>query len=116
MLMRADNGGVHRDVPVDLTRRIGCGLDLLEQSLPSTVGGPQAMALIDGLPWAEPFWQVTPLHTGSHPVQNPVDHLSVIPPPPTTPVADRQERPQPFPLSIRQITPPHVHINDLDAK
>ncbi|MER6305471.1 hypothetical protein [Streptomyces sp. NPDC001657] len=28
----------------------------------------------------------------------------------------RQERPQPSPLGIRQITPPHTHINDPDAK
>lgn len=115
MLVRADDGGVDRDVPVDLTRRIGCGLDLLEQPLPGTVGGPQAMAFIDGLPRAEPFGQVTPLHAGPHPVQNPVDHLPVIPPPPTTLVADRQERPQPFPLGIRQIAPPHVHTNDYGA-
>ncbi|MGX1135705.1 hypothetical protein RKD49_007895 [Streptomyces glaucescens] len=56
--------------------------------------------------------QVTPLNSGSHPMQNPVDHLSVIPPPPATPVPDRQERPQPFPRSIRPITPPHVYEND----
>lgn len=46
--------------------------------------------------------------TGSHPVENPVDHLPVIPAQSTTPVTDRQERPQPFPLGICQITPPHV--------
>ncbi|WP_407549074.1 hypothetical protein QOM21_08155 [Streptomyces sp. Pv4-95] len=28
-----------------------------------------------------------------------------------TPVADRQEWPQPFPLGIRQITPPHTRNN-----
>ncbi|MFJ9648963.1 hypothetical protein [Streptomyces sp. NPDC101206] len=44
------------------------------------------------------------------------DHLPVITPPATTPVADKQERPQPFPLGIAQITPPHVRINDLDAE
>ncbi|MFE2239621.1 hypothetical protein ACFXCU_09025 [Streptomyces virginiae] len=52
--------------------------------------------------------QVPPLHAGPHPVQDPVDHLTVIPSPATTPVADRQERPQLFPLSIRQVTPPHA--------
>ncbi|MFJ1551083.1 transposase [Streptomyces sp. NPDC088246] len=45
-----------------------------------------------------------------HPMQNPVDHLPVIPPLATTTVADRQERPQPFPLGIRQITPPTVRM------
>jgi hypothetical protein len=53
------------------------------------------------------------VNTGPNPVQNPVDHLPMIPPPAATPVADRQERPQPFPLSITQIAPPHDHVNDL---
>ena len=92
------------------------GLDLLEQTLPRPVGRPQPVAFIDRLPRPEPFGQVTPLNTGPNPVQNPGDHLPVVPPPATTPVADRQERPQPFPLGIRQISPPHVHINDTTAK
>lgn len=89
---------------------------LLEQTLPRPVGRPQPVAFIDGLPGREPFGQVTPLHAGPHSVQNPVDHLPVVPPPATTTVTDRQERPQPFPLGIREITPPHVHINDTGAE
>ncbi|ADI12949.1 hypothetical protein SBI_09831 [Streptomyces bingchenggensis BCW-1] len=53
---------------------------------------------------------------GSTDGDGPVDHLRVIPPPATTPAADRQERPQPFPLGVRQITPPHVHINNPKAQ
>ncbi|MEU6988950.1 hypothetical protein ABZ946_37085 [Streptomyces sp. NPDC046324] len=49
-------------------------------------------------------------------VQNSVDHLSMVPPPATTPVADRQERPQPFSMGIRQMTPPHAHINESGAE
>ncbi|WP_251018353.1 NUDIX hydrolase [Streptomyces sp. ISL-1] len=45
-------------------------------------------------------------------MQNPVDHLPVIPTPATTPVGRRQERPQPLPLRIRQIAPPHDHHNE----
>ncbi|GAP48254.1 uncharacterized protein SAZU_3081 [Streptomyces azureus] len=74
------------------------------------------MSFVDGLPWAEPFRQATPLNAGPHSMQNPVDHLPVVSPPATTPVADRQERPKPFPLDICQITPPHVHINDPDKE
>jgi hypothetical protein len=91
-------------------------LDLLEQALPRSVRGPQPVAFIDGLPRAEPFGQVTPLNARPHPVQNPVDHLPVVSPPATAPVTDRQERPQPLPLGIRQVTPPHVHINDAAMK
>ncbi len=107
--MRPHDGGVDRDVSVDLPGRVGLGLDLLDQAFPGSVGRPQAVAFIDGLPRAEPFGQVTSLNAGPHPVQNPVDHLSVIPPPTATPVADRQERPQPFPLDIRCSAPHAEH-------
>jgi len=112
MLMRPHDGGVDRDIPVDLILRVGRGLNLLEQTLPRPVGRPQPVPFVNRLPRPEPFRQVTPVNTGPHPVQNPVDHLPVIPPPATTPVTDRQERPQPFPLGITQITPPHTHRND----
>lgn len=43
MLMRTHDGGVDRDVPVDPPNRVGLGLDLLEQTLPSPVGRPQTV-------------------------------------------------------------------------
>ncbi len=46
------------------------GLDLLEQTLPGSVGRSQTVPFVDGLPRPEPFEQVTPLHCGPHPVQN----------------------------------------------
>lgn len=116
MLVGADDGGVDRDIPVDFPSSVGLGLDLLEQAFPGSVGRPQAVPFIDRLPRAEPLWQVTPLNAGPDPMQNPVDHLPVIPPPATSSVTYRQERLQPFPLGICQITPPHVHINDPDTK
>jgi hypothetical protein len=53
--MGAHGSGVHRDVPVDLTVRVGGGLDLLEQIFSGAVRRPQPMALVHGLPWAEPL-------------------------------------------------------------
>ncbi|GHI25931.1 hypothetical protein Shyd_73020 [Streptomyces hydrogenans] len=44
-------------------------------------------------------------------MQDPVDHLPVIPPPAATPVADRQETAAAVPLDITQITPPHAPFN-----
>ncbi|KPI31935.1 hypothetical protein OV320_2527 [Actinobacteria bacterium OV320] len=55
----------------------------------STIGRPQPVAFIDRLPRPEPLGQIPPLHPRSHPVQDPVDHLPMIPPPATTPRADR---------------------------
>jgi integrase len=52
------------------------------------------MALVHGLPRAEPLWKIAPVRPGPDPVENPVDHLSVITPPSAPPIADRQKRPQ----------------------
>ncbi len=91
------------------------GLNLLQQPFPGSVSGPEPMALVDRLPRTGPLRQITPVHPGPYPVQNPVDHLPVITPPPTPPVAHRQERPQPLPLGIRKtasLTLPHTQGND----
>jgi hypothetical protein len=74
------------------------------------------VVFVDSLLRAESLGQVPPLNAGPHPVQNSVDHLTVIPPLAATAAAHRKERPQPFPFGIRQISPPHVHINDLWTK
>lgn len=95
MLMRTHDGGVDRNVPVHVTGRVGRGLNLLQQPLPRPVRRPLPMTFIDGLPWPEPLGKITPVHPGSHPVQDPVDHLPMVSPPATPVVADRQERPQP---------------------
>lgn len=115
VLVRAHDGGIHRDIPVDLAHRVGLSLDLLQQPFPGAVRRPEPMALIDRFPRPEPLRQITPVHPGPHPVQYPVDHLPVVTPAPAPTIADGQERPQPFPLRVRQITvftPPHTRDND----
>lgn len=72
VLVRAHDGGIHRDVPVDLADRVGCCLELLQQSLPGAVRRPEPMALVDRLPRPEPLRQIAPVHPGPHPVQDPV--------------------------------------------
>jgi hypothetical protein len=49
------------DSNVDLTIHVGGGLDLLEQVLPGTVRRPQSMALVHGLPRAEPLGKIAPV-------------------------------------------------------
>lgn len=115
VLVGAHDGGVHRDVPVGLAGRVGRSLNPLQQTLPGAVGRPEPMAFVDRLPRPEPVWQIAPVHPGPHPVQNPVDHLPVITPPPAPTVAHRQKRSQPLPLGVRQITaftPPHTRNNE----
>src|SRR4029077_10122788 len=88
----------------------------VEQISPGPVRGPQPMALVHGLPRAEPLWKVAPVRPGPDPVENPVDHLSVITPPSAPPIADRQKRPQLLPLSVCQITPPHARTTSRTAQ
>lgn len=116
--MSAHARRVDRDVPVHVTRGVGCGLDLLQQMFPGAICGPQPVALVNSLPGPEPLGKVAPLHTGPHSVQNPVDYLPMVPPPATTTIAHRQERPESFPLGIRQVTtliPPHTQTNEPGA-
>jgi hypothetical protein len=49
VLVGATDGGTDRDIPVDLARGVDRGLDLLEQTLPRSVGRPQPVTLIDAL-------------------------------------------------------------------
>lgn len=55
------------------------------------------------LPRAEAFGQVRPGKTGSGPEEPPIGHRPVIAPPAATPPARRQQRPQLFPLRVRQV-------------
>lgn len=90
------------NIAIYFSRRVGRSLDLLEQAFPGAVAPPQPMRFVDGLSTArpQPFGQVTQLNPGPSPVQNSVDDLPVIPPPATTTVVGRQERPRPFPFGI----------------
>jgi hypothetical protein len=112
MLMGTYGGGVHRDIPIDLAGRVGGGLDLLEQPLPGAVRRPQPVVLVHGLPRPVALRKIAPVCPDPDPKEDPIDHLSVIPPPSTSTITDRQEGPQPFPLGIRQIALTHAVNNE----
>jgi len=105
MLMSADRCGVDVDIPVDAARSIHDGLDVLEQPFPGVVGRPQLMPLLDRLPRAETLGQRAPLAAGAEPVNDPVDHLAVVPPSAAPIVARGQQRLQHRPLLVREIPP-----------
>lgn len=107
VLMRAHAGGIHRDTPVDFAALREPRPGLLQKTLPSTVGRrPLPVALVDGLPGAVPLREIPPVHIGPYPVQDPVDHRPMVAPTPAPTITHRQQRPQPFPLGIRQLTTP----------
>lgn len=117
VLMGPHHGGVHRDVPIDVTGCVSHRLNLLQKAFPCAIGGPPSVTFIDGLPRSESFRQVTPLDPGPDPVQDPVDHLPVVPPPATTAVAHRQKRSQLFPFQITQVPPTrHIQGNESDDR
>lgn len=45
-LVGADRGGIDVDVPVDMTRCVGDGLDVLEQPFPGAVCRPHHLPLV----------------------------------------------------------------------
>lgn len=78
MLVATDRGRINRDVPVESTGGIDLGLHLLKQPFPGSDGRPAPVALVEGLAWPVAFRQVPPLHPGPHPVQDAVDHVTVV--------------------------------------
>lgn len=112
----ADHAPVHSAVDIGVSLDRLDRLDRLEDPVPSPVRGPAPMPLVDGLPTAETLRQVTPRQPGADPEQDPVDHLPVVAPPSAPGTGLRQMRFKPYPLVIRQITPPHGQNNDPTAR
>lgn len=108
-LMSTHHRGIPPDVPADLPggirRDLPAGAVVPKGRSPTTFGAAH-----------EPSSTARVVPTGHasaprpHPVQNPADHLPMIPPPPAPTIACRQERLQPLPLRVRQITPPHTRL------
>src|SRR5690606_5433543 len=69
--------------------------------------------LVRRLPWAVLGRHVAPRRPGAQPPQDRVDHLPVITPAPTTPGRDRQQRLDPRPRRVSQLTTPHTHNPDI---
>lgn len=63
--------------PVDPPCKVGLGLDRVQDPVPGAVRGPAAMPVIDGLPRAVTFRQVTPGDTGPNPEQDAVDRADL---------------------------------------
>jgi hypothetical protein len=105
MLMRAHDRRVDLRVPVQVTGGVRVGLQPLQDPGPGAVGLPLGEAVVTGLVWPVPVRDLMPLRAVADPPQNPVDHLPVITPPSTTLRNHaRQQRLEPSPLNISQIT------------
>jgi len=111
MLMSPVDSGVHRNRPLNAADRILTDLDMFQQSGPRAVGFPPGEPLIDRLPRPIPLRQITPRSPCPQAPQHPVDHLPVIPPGPPSTIQRWQQRSDPLPRRIRQLTTTSHKIN-----
>ncbi|MFM2153158.1 MAG: hypothetical protein RL199_1593 [Pseudomonadota bacterium] len=66
----------HRPVN-DAAFFVGFNAKRLENLFPDSSEGPVAEAVVDGLPWSEPLWEVTPWDTGSRSVDDRIQERPV---------------------------------------
>lgn len=103
MLVRAVDGGVHADGPVDLTGSVRVGEDLPIDQIPRAVLTEPAMTFPYGLPRPELCGQITPWRTCSIAPHDPFKHPPVLlERTPTLPRHGRHQRLDPSPSSIRK--------------
>jgi hypothetical protein len=79
VLVGADDGGIHADVPGDHALGIGLRLQGGEDLLPGAVALPAANQPIDGLPGPVTGRHVPPRRPGAGPPTDPVDQLAFAP-------------------------------------
>jgi hypothetical protein len=79
MLVRADNGAIHRvDIPVQAPRSVGLLLDRRKEASPDACLAPAVKAAGDGLPAAIPFGHVAPGSTGADDPEDAVEDASMV--------------------------------------
>jgi|SRR4051812_6745218 hypothetical protein len=101
MLMSTVDGGVDAHRPVDSTLGVSMGQQRGQDVVPGPVCAEPFVSLPHRLPRAELNRQITPRDRGAIPVDDSLDHLSVITERATLPpAAARQQRGDLFPLGI----------------
>ena len=112
MLVSTHHRGVDLRVPVDILLGLSQGDDPLLEPRPRTILGPPPKPQMRGTPRPVPLRHVPPRRTGPLDPADPVDHLTVIPPPTTTSALLRQQRLQNRPLPVGQIETRHDQYNE----
>jgi hypothetical protein len=87
VLMGTDHRGVHPHRPLHcvtgLRVLITTAAQLIKDPGPGPIRRPAAMPMVDGLPVPVVTMQIPPRTAGTSPPQHPIDHRSMIGPPPT---------------------------------
>lgn len=114
MLVSPDIRRVDRERPLQGADRVILDDHVLKDLLPGAILGPDPQSFVQRLPRPVLLRHVPPRRTGPQPPQDPVDHLPVIPPPATpTTIRRGQQRLDPRPGRIRQLTTPNTHEPDI---
>ena len=114
MLVSPDIRRVDRERPLQGADRVILDDHVLKDLLPGAILGPDPQSFVQRLPRPVLLRHVPPRRPGPQTPQDPVDHLPVIPPPATpTTIRRRQQRLDPRPRHIRQLTTPNTHEPDI---
>ncbi len=105
LLMGTNDSGVDLPRPVHIPRGVGQALQLLLDPRPGAVVVPPGKPVVAGLPRPVPLRHLRPRRTVTGPPQDPVDHLPMIPEPPSSLAPRRrQQRPESISFLVSQIT------------
>jgi len=103
--MCADHGGID-----DRRCVIDVDLEFAEQIRPRILLSPTSEPVVNGLPWAESFWQVSPRHAGPRSIDDRVDEQPITTRGLSTLCTPRQQRLNSCPLFVGQRMPMHGQL------
>jgi len=103
--MCADHGGID-----DRRRVVDVDLEFAEQIRPRIPLSPSGEPVVDGLPWTESLWQVSPRHAGLRSIDDRVDEQPITTRGLSTLRTPRQQRLNSRPLFVGQRMPMHVQL------
>jgi hypothetical protein len=107
MLVGPHGAGIDAEGPLHVPDGVVFDDHVVQDALPGAVRGPDPQAFMRGLPGSVAFGQVSPGGAGAQLPQDRVDHLPVIAPPTASPCDRGQQRLDPRPGLVRQLTPTH---------
>ena len=76
--MSTADGGVDRDVPIDISSRVGVSQDCLQDPVPGPITGVAGMPLPHRLPGTIPVGEISPRDSGAVPVDDALYNAAAI--------------------------------------
>lgn len=102
MLVGTVDRGVHAEVPLDLASGVGQRDQMGVNPVPGPISAESLVPFPDRLPRTELARQVTPSDPGTEPIDDPLQHLTMVSEGPMTPMSDWHQGLDLGPLSIAE--------------